>query len=174
MDMLKKVGLSSLLLLSRLANAQFVSANLDQDPVFKQVVSHRIHYPVKPAARAIYGRFYAGFTIDNKGHIRDITLLYPEMSTRISKRYGFDYEIQAGLKHIPPLNPNLAGNYILPVAFCFTHYGEGANPIVPTNVLPQGYELGDRILLSEVKVFARSPSSQLGLNGFPSSRQIGQ
>ena len=166
--------LLSLLLLSRVSYAQIASTALDQDPVFSQVVAHRIQYPVKPAARAIYGRFYAGFDIDETGHIRNISVLYPKMSTQMSKLYGFDYEIQKGLKHMPPLKPDLAGSYIVPIAFCFTHYGEGSIPHIPTNVLPQGYSVGDRVLLSEVKIFASSPSSLRGINGFPASKQIGQ
>ncbi|SOD90532.1 hypothetical protein [Spirosoma fluviale] len=34
--------------------------------------------------------------------------------------------------------------------------------------------LGDRVLLSEVKVFASSPSSTLQLNSFPAGKQIEQ
>jgi len=166
--------LLGLISLSLLTNAQISSTALNQDPVFQQVVTQRIHYPVKPATRAIYGRFYAGFTIDQQGHIRAISVLYPKMSTKMNKLYGFAYEIQVGLKHMPPLNPSLAGHYVLPIAFCFTHYGEGPNPLVPTNVLPTGYEVGDRILLREVKIFARSPSDPLQLNGFPASKQLGQ
>jgi len=160
-------------------NASFSQVNrpvldLNKDPVFIDVVTHRIHYPVQPARRAIYGRYYAGFTIDQAGHIRDIAVLYPKMSRQTSKLYGFEGEIVAGLKHMPPLNPNLVGNYLLPIAFCFTHYSEGPAPIVPTNVLPFGYEVGDRVLLNEAKIFASSPSSSRSLNGFPPSRQIGQ
>ena len=167
------VGLG-LLLLNQLANAQSTTTALDQDPVFRQVVTHRIQYPIKPATRAIYGRFYAGFSIDQQGHIRDIAVLYPKMSATMSKRYGFDYEIRAGLNHMPPLNPRLVGSYVLPIAFCFTHYGEGPNPLVPTNVMPKGYDVGERVMLSEVKIFARSPSDPLRLNGFPASKQLGQ
>ncbi len=174
MNRLQIVAFVGLTLAGRLTNAQIASTQLDQDPVFTQVVSHRIHYPVKPASRAIYGRFYAGFDIDETGHIRNISVLYPKMSTQMRKLYGFDYEIQTGLKRMPPLKPSLAGSYVLPIAFCFTHYGESPNPIIPTNVLPQSYQVGDRILLSEVKIFASSPSSLRGVNGFPASKQIGQ
>ncbi len=171
---LTKAGLLALFILSRMAVAQRVPVPLDNDPVFANVTAHRIHYPVKPASRAIYGRFYAGFTVDERGHIQDISVLYPKLGPQLSKRYGFDYEILTGLKHMPPLNPRLAGTYALPIAFCFTHYGEGALPIVPTNTLPASYNLGDRTLLSEVKIFATSPSSLRGLNGFPASKQIDQ
>ena len=148
--------------------------DLNTDPVFINVITHRIQYPAQPARRAVYGRYYAGFTIDQAGRIRNIAVLYPKMSRQTSKLYGFEGEILAGLKHMPPLNPNLAGDYLLPVAFCFIHYSEGPTPIIPTNVLPFGYAVGDRILLDETKVFASSPSSSRGLNGFPPSRQIGQ
>ena len=170
---MKTLLISISLLLAQTAVAQRVrpSLDLDKDPVFASVASHRIHYPVKPASRAIYGRFYAGFRIDEDGHIQDISVLYPKMSTKMNKLYGFDYEIKSGLRRMPPLNPGLAGNYILPIAFCFTHYGEGANPIVPTNVLPQGYDVGERILLNEVKIFAKSPSEQSALNIFPARTQ---
>jgi hypothetical protein len=174
MNKLTKVALLGLLVHSRLTFAQIASTNLDQDPIFNKVVSHHIHYPVKPAARAIYGRFYAGFRIDQLGHIQDISVIYPKMSTRMKKLYGFDHEILAGLRHMPPLKPSLIGSYILPIAFCFTHYGEGPNPIVPTNGLPPAYEVGDRVLLTEVKIFASSPSSSRGVTGFPASRQIDQ
>lgn len=169
-----KLAILVLMLGSQVAVAQIASTALNQDPVFSQIVTHRIQYPVKPALRAIYGRFYAGFDIDSAGHIHNIAVLYPKMSRQLSKLYGFEYEIQTGLKHIPALKPSLTGSYLLPIAFCFTHYGEGPSPIVPTNVLPKGYQLGDRVLLSEVRVFASSPSSTLQLNGFPESKQIGQ
>ena len=153
---------------------QIFSADLDNDPVFAKVVSNQIYYPSKPASRAVYGRYYVGFTIDNVGHIQQVSVLYPKMSASVSKQYGFEGSILAGFRRMPPLNPRLAGSYVLPVAFCFTHFGEGPNPIVPTNQLPQEYSVGNRILLSEVKVFAESPSSTRALNGFPPSRQIGQ
>lgn len=174
MNLFTKIGLLSLGLLSRPVAAQIASVALDQDPVFNQVASHRIQYPVKPASMAVYGRFYAGFNIDEKGHIQDLSILYPKLSTRLKKAYGFEYEILKGLKHMPPLKPSLAGSYVLPVAFCYTHYGEGANPIVPTNVVPQTFSVGDRFLLSEVKIFARSPSDSRWLAAVPHSRQIGQ
>lgn len=166
----------ALLLAAEVSFSQLTRPALDlsKDPVFVNVVTRRIHYPTQPARKAIYGRYYAGFTIDQDGHIRDISVLYPKMSRQTSKLYGFEGEILAGLKHMPPLNPGLAGHYLLPVAFCFTHYSEGATPIVPTNVLPLGYEVGDRTLLNETKIFASSPSSTRDLNGFPPSRQIGQ
>ena len=164
----------SLFASSRLTNAQIITPALDQDPVFTQVVAHRIQYPAKPATQAIYGRYYAGFRIDEQGHVQDVAILYPKMSTHISKQYGFDYAILKGLKQMPPLQPSLAGRYILPVAFCFTNYTEGPSPIVPTNVLPASLVTGDRIGLREVRVYASSPSSGWLLRGFPASRQIGQ
>ncbi|WP_332368577.1 hypothetical protein [Spirosoma telluris] len=100
----KNVVLLSLLLVSRLTTAQIASTAIDQDTVFRQVATHHIHYPVRPASRAIYGRFYAGFEIDSTGHIRNVSIIYPKMSIQMSKLYGFDYEIQRGLKHMPPLN----------------------------------------------------------------------
>jgi hypothetical protein len=159
---------------TQLPPKQIFSADLNNDPVFNNVVLNRIHYPAKPASNAIYGRFYASFTIDDVGHIQQVSVLYPKMPTRVSKQYGFESEILAGFRRMPPLNPRLAGNYVLPIAFCFTHFGEGPNPIVPTNRLPREYNIGDRILLSEVKIFAESPSATRSLNGFPASRQIGQ
>lgn len=172
MGNLTKISLLGLLLLSRLVVAQSAPAALEQDPVFNQTITQWIHYPAEPASRAVYGRFYAGFSIDETGHIRDISVLYPKVSTQMSKNYRFDEEIEAGLKHLPPLSPMLAGKYILPVAFCFTHYREGPNPIVPTNVLPKSYDSGDRVLLSEVKVFAFSPGTLQGLNAIPASKQV--
>jgi hypothetical protein len=172
MGKLTKAILLSLLLLSRLVSAQNAPAALEQDPVFNQTIVQWIHYPAEPASRAVYGRFYAGFSIDETGHIRDVSVLYPKMSTQMSKNYRFDYEIEAGLKHMPPLSPALAGKYILPIAFCFTHYREGPNPIVPTNVLPRSYDNKERILLSEVKVFAFSPGTLQGINAMPASKQV--
>lgn len=167
-----KAILLSLLLLSQRVSAQNAPAALEQDPVFNQTIAQGIQYPAGPASRAIYGRFYAGFSIDETGHIRDISVLHPAVSTRMSKNYGFDYEIEEGLKRMPSLSPTLAGKYLLPIAFCFTHYREGPNPIVPTNGLPRGYESTDRILLSEVKVFAFSPGTLQGINAMPASRQV--
>ena len=144
MGNLIKAILVGLLLLSQLVSAQDAPAALEQDPVFNQTITQGIQYPAEPASRAVYGRFYAGFSIDETGHIRDVSVLYPTVSTRMSKNYGFDYEIEEGLKRMPPLSPALAGKYLLPIAFCFTHYREGPNPIVPTNVLPRSYDNKER------------------------------
>lgn len=164
----------SLLVASQLTNAQNIIPALDQDPVFAKVVTRRILYPPKPATRAVYGRFYAGFSINEQGHIKDIAVLCPKMSAQVSKQYGFDAAILKGLKQMPPLQPNLAGCYILPVAFCFTNYKEGPLPIIPTNVLPTSLTTGERIALREVRIYASSPSSGWLLKNFPDSRQIGQ
>jgi hypothetical protein len=147
-------------------------ADLNTDPVFSYMVTHRVQYPPQMASRAIYGRVYAGFTLDSAGRIRDIALRYPRMSRQMTQLYGIEYTIRAGLRRMPPLNPRYAGRYVLPIAFCYTHYAEGPAPIVPTNQLPTGFDPGPGTLLREVSIFAVSPSTLRSLNQLPPSRQI--
>jgi hypothetical protein len=155
-----------------LALAQMPQYRLDKDPVFIAIASRRINYPPILANNAIYGRVYAGFEIDERGRIQHITLLYPVLSQLDNRSYGFEYEIKNGLKHMPPLNPKYVGSYMLPIAFCFTHHREGPNPIIPTNILPHGYYVGNRKVLSEIKIFSQSPTASLKLNVFPPSRPL--
>lgn len=171
---MKRLAGLLLIVLAHTTKGQYVADALDSDPVFRYVAEHQIRYPVKSANRAVYGRFFAGFTIDSLGHIRDVSVLYPKMSLRVARQYGFTTEIMAGLNRMPPLPPKCAGTYVLPVAFCFVHYGEGPNPLIPQNQWPPAYDLGNRTMLNEVRVMAKSPSATRELNGFPPSRQIGQ
>lgn len=139
------IGLVTLLTQTGLAQPN--RTTLATDPVFTIIAARRIQYPPVMAKRAIYGRVWAGFQIDEEGHIQDVSLLYPLMVPKVSKAYGLSYEIEAGLKHMLPLNPRYAGNYLLPVAFCFTHHNESPNPLIPTNQLPTNFDAGDRTLL---------------------------
>ena len=154
------------------ARAQINESGLDKDPVFAAVAARQIYYPNILSRQALYGRVWVGFQVDNRGRIQGVRLVYPQMSSLKSKRYGIDYEVRRGLKHLPPLNPAYEGQYLLPVAFCFLHHGENPNPLIPTNQLPVGVDTGDRTLLPEVRIFAESPNSGIALSNFPPSRQI--
>lgn len=96
-------------------------AGLGQDPVFTYVLARRIVYPPEAIYARVYtnSRIYTRFRIDSSGHIQDITTLNPS-----GTGYGFEQQITQALKHLPPLKPAYAGNYIIPVLFVYV-YGNG-------------------------------------------------
>ncbi len=112
---------------------------LSDDPVFNRVLARRVSYPARAIRSATYGRIYAGFDIDPRGHIQNISMLSPDNTGA-----GFEYEVRAALKRMPPLNPRYSGQYALPVAFVFTN--ARAESHLPTNTLPVSYFVGRRLL----------------------------
>lgn len=136
--------LLSLGLSTQLATAQLIQPALDQDPVFHQVLAKRVEYPRYTMRYfPLYGRVYVGFRIDEKGKLTDIALLSPN-----NDQAGFGPTVMQALKHMPSLNPRYAGQYALPVAFCYI------NPIVsdslyrPVHRLEEK-QLTNRLLLNE-------------------------
>ena len=131
-------------LATQLATAQLIRPALDQDPVFHQVLAKRVEYPRYSMRHfPLYGRVYVGFRIDEKGKMTNITLLSPS-----NAQSGFGPVVMDALKHMPSLNPHYAGEYALPVAFCYI------NPILsdslyrPVNKLEEKY-LTNRLVLQE-------------------------
>lgn len=143
------------LLIGLNANAQGAGATLDKDPIFTTTLVRHIHYPVTAVRGSVYGRFYVKFSIDSVGSIQNIAVLYPKISTRQTRRLGFEHEILNGLEQLPQLSPRYKGNYILPIAFVYTNYNEANRPLLPTNLLPEKY-LTDGFLLNEVRIVGQS------------------
>lgn len=124
--------------------AQVVYPALDKDPVFHEVLARQIQYPRYSMRNfPLYGRVYAGFRIDAKGRIGNVTILSPG-----NTQSGFDNEVIQALKHMPSLNPRYAGNYVLPVAFCYLNRSQSPNTYCPLNHLDDRY-LTERLLLQE-------------------------
>ncbi|MEZ0542030.1 energy transducer TonB [Fibrella arboris] len=145
--MMKPVLLFCLLLAEAVAYAQTAATPaLSEDPVFRIMLPRRIVYPAAAEHAGVYAKVYAGFRIDSKGHVQDISILNP---TKIG--YGFEHEVIKKLKKLPPLKPDYEGTYALPVTFALSDYGNGAKVTSTTNSLSNMY-LGNRILLTELKI----------------------
>lgn len=137
-------GFLFLILLAQIATAQHTPARIDQDPVFVSVLTRQIAYPLKAASGA-YARIYAGFSIDQKGHVQNVTILNP---AKIG--YGFEEEVTQGLKRLPLLNPRYEGDYVLPVLFVYVNYERQANETIPDGTVPTWY-FTNRTLLTEIR-----------------------
>ncbi|WP_128544741.1 TonB family protein [Larkinella soli] len=120
--------------------------SLTTDPLFQQVLRTRIKYPTRAWNERVYGRVYAGFEVDDRGRVQNVTLLSPD-----NGGYGFEAEVKQALKKMPDLPPGYAGKYALPVAFTLTNTAENRAPYQPVNQLPAG-RLADRTLLKEITV----------------------
>lgn len=121
-------------------------SSLNSDPLFNQVLRKKIAYPTEARLGHVYGRTYVSFDIDLQGIVQNITLVSPE-----NAGYGFDKEVKLGLKKLPPLPPEYAGKYVLPVAFTYVKsYGTPVT-LVPVNKLPAD-RLKDRVELEEITV----------------------
>ncbi|SOD95494.1 energy transducer TonB [Spirosoma fluviale] len=156
------------------ANAQITGYALDEDPVFTATVAQHLHYPATAIRGSVYGRFYVKFSIDSTGSLQNIAVLYPQISPKIAKSLGFEYELINSLRQVPRLTSRYRGSYILPVAFVYINYNEDSKPRVPTNTLPEKY-LDNSLILNEVKVVGRSDMyrSLRPLSGnAPASRQV--
>lgn len=122
-----------------------ISSKLRYDPVFVRVVSDQIAYPKEAIHAGIYAKIYAGFRIDEKGHIQDIYIINPN-----KLGIGFEQEIIKKLKRLPSLNPKYEESYALPINFCLKGPDNNSNQCA-TGVLPSYYYSG-RILLDEITV----------------------
>lgn len=143
-------------------------------PVFYAYASQKIDYPVGAIRSSIYGRIYAAFEINESGEIKNINVVYPIISKKISQKLGFEAEIVSGLSKIPHLRNVPVGKYILPIAFVYKnmYYGD---EIYPTNNVSEDYFSKEYQLLEEIKVTARSDqfrSLRPYSNIPPMSRQI--
>ena len=145
-----------LLASSHMAFAQITSSDLNEDPVFTTVLTRRLKYPRQAEWSSIYGRVFAGFTIDNKGHIQNIEILNASSK---GNYYGFEPTIMAALKKMPSLSLQHAGSYILPVSYIYVDYRHKDKPFIPQDTL-YIQSLGDRVILNEIKVFGSSTNSR--------------
>jgi len=74
------------------------SPSLSNDPAFSFILLHRINYPIDAERLGIYAKIYAGFQVDRKGHVQEISILN---QNKIG--YGFEEEVVKKLKLLPPL-----------------------------------------------------------------------
>ncbi|QDK82694.1 hypothetical protein EXU85_30440 [Spirosoma sp. KCTC 42546] len=141
---------------SHVAFAQLASPDLNQDPVFTTVLKRRLTYPRQAEWSSVYGRVFAGFTVDNKGRIQNISILN---SSHKGTYYGFEPTIRTALKKLPYLSLQYAGSYILPVSFIFVDYRHTDKPFIPQDTLFI-QDLAGRIILKEINVFGSSTNSR--------------
>ncbi|SOD93572.1 energy transducer TonB [Spirosoma fluviale] len=144
--MKKYIGICYLVFMGQLAIAQVPNHSLSEDPVFSTVLRRRIQYPINAEREGVYAKIYAGFHIDKKGHIQQVSILNPS-----KVGYGFEEEVLKKLKLLPPLQPKYEGNYALPITFAFIDHTNHAKPVSPSGKLSRLY-LTDRILLNEVEI----------------------
>ncbi|GAB2635027.1 hypothetical protein GCM10027035_30380 [Emticicia sediminis] len=172
---MKKTFAFALLLLSLLYSKSYSQVIKDPiGPVFYAYASQNIGYPVGAIRGSIYGRVYASFEVNSTGKIKNVNVIYPLVSQKVSKSLGFENEIVSGLSKIPKLNHVEAGKYILPIAFVYKnmYYGD-VN--YPTNRISEDYFSKDFKFLQEIQITARSDqyrSLRPYSNVPPMSRQI--
>ncbi|MBN8826165.1 MULTISPECIES: energy transducer TonB [unclassified Spirosoma] len=111
------------------------------NPTFTQVLHQKITYPAFAQNQGIYGRVYAGFDIDKQGQITNVTILSPD-----NAGFRFDLVVRNALEKMPPVNPELQGKYVLPVAFILTNTKESNEPHIPVNQLPSDRMSGKTVL----------------------------
>lgn len=144
------------------------------DPIFYKAAQKNIGYPIGAIRGSVYGRLYASFEVDNKGEVKNVNLIYPLVSKKISHLLGFEAEIVGGLSKTPHLNNVSEGKYILPIAFVYKniYYGDEN---YPTNRISEDYFSKDFQFLKEIQITARSDQYRM-LRPFsgipPASRQI--
>jgi hypothetical protein len=153
-----------LMLLVHAATAQVGSDKLNEDPVFNAVLAQRIIYPSDAEHLGVYAKVYAGFHIDQKGHIQDVNILNPTKTG-----YGFETVVTKKLKLLPPLNPKYEGNYALPVIFALIDYNDRGKVISPSGNLSNTYFKG-RLLLNELKIVGSKTPLQKGYELAPYGR----
>jgi hypothetical protein len=120
---------------------------LDQDPVFRKILSRQLSYPVLNAEKGFTKLVYAEFRIDEEGHVQNIII----MNSAFKIYYDdFDKIVEKALKRLPPLNPLYSAQYILPVMFILSD-GQTGKTVIPTNTNFDGI-LSGRLLLKSVAV----------------------
>ena len=129
-----------------MTTVQAQGPSLSNDPAFSFILLHRINYPIDAERLGIYAKIYAGFQIDQKGHIQGISIL-----NQGKIGYGFEDEVVKKLKLLPPLNPKYEGYYALPVTFAFIDHSNDGKVISPSGSISKMY-LTNRILLDEIKI----------------------
>ncbi|GAB3540169.1 energy transducer TonB [Spirosoma fluminis] len=127
------------------------SVSLTEDSVFKAVLGRQMRYPVLAEQTGVYGRVYACFTINERGHVEQVQVLGSGDS-----KYGFTETVRKGLTALPPLQPRYARQYVLPIDFAYINYNESAEPLLASaQSLPALYQQG-RMLLKPVRIMGNS------------------
>ncbi len=145
-----------LLTITYMVKAQTATADLGQDPVFATVLNRRLKYPRQAQWSSTYGRVFAEFAVDEKGHIQSISILNHSVEWDYA---GLEQTVINALKKLPPLSLQYVGNYILPVSFIITDYRHKDAPFIPTNQL-YIQDLASRVILKEVKVMGSNVNSR--------------
>lgn len=173
---MKKTFAFALLLLSLLYSSKSYSQVIKEtiDPIFYKAAQKNIGYPIGAIRGSVYGRLYASFEVDNKGTVKNVNLIYPLVSKKISHLLGFEAEIVGGLSKTPHLNNVSEGKYILPIAFVYKniYYGDEN---YPTNRISEDYFSKDFQFLKEIQITARSDQYRMlrPFSGIPPvSKQI--
>lgn len=154
--MKKLLRLCYLLLITHLTTAQVPGPSLSKDPVFSTVLRQRIYYPTDAERLGVYAKIYAGFQIDARGHVQQVTILNP---TKIG--YGFEEEVIKKLKLLPPLHAKYEGSYALPVTFAFIDHTNNGKAVSPSVKLSRQY-FTNRILLDEIEIIGGRIPEQKG------------
>ena len=141
---------------TQLVFAQLPPNKLSQDPVFSNVLEHRLKYPRQAQWSSIYARIFAEFTIDEKGHVQAISILN---HSNEGVYFGLEPAVVNVLKKLPPLSLQYRGHYILPVTFQLQDYRSKGNLLIPKDSLHL-IDLGGRVILNEVKVTGSTVNSQ--------------
>jgi TonB family protein len=145
-----------LLTITDLTQAQTVTPDLSQDPVFNTVLNRRLKYPRQAQWSGWYGRVFAEFTVNEKGRIQSILILNHSVEWDYA---GLEPTVVNALKKLPPLSLQYAGSYILPVSFVLVDYRHHDAPFVPTNHLSI-QDLAGRIILKEITVRGSTVNSR--------------
>jgi len=120
---------------------------LNSEPVFTQFLRERLKYPSQAWTHGAYSRVYAGFEVDQRGQVTNVTVLSPTET-----EFGFASIVKQAIRKLPVLNPNYAGSYVLPVSFTFTNQANGnQSTYTPVNTLPADL-LQARVVLNEITV----------------------
>ena len=111
---------------------------LDKDPTYRKVISRRLTYPSISDQHKIALMVYARFSINERGHVQNVTII--RHPTQEAHHKFYDAVVESTLKRLPPLNPSYVGHYILPVAFSLRDEHNG-QLLVPEDI---GY-YGDQV-----------------------------
>lgn len=135
------------------ANAQKSdSLKLSSDPAYLQPLVRTTRFPMEAQRNGIYAKIYAGFRIDELGHVRDVVILNPE-----KVGYGLEEEVKRTLNRLPPLHTRYVGDYVVPFIFGYGAPGD-PNPIMPKGTLPTEL-MENRRLLDTIVIMGYSTTS---------------
>lgn len=144
-----------LVFLAQVAVAQESNSTLNQDPVFTTILKRRLKYPRQAQLSNRYNRVFAGFNVDDRGRVQDISILNHSVE---GDYVGFEQTIITALKKLPSLNLRYTGSYILPISFILVDYRQKDRQFVPKDTL-YVQDLAGRVILNEIKVLGSNVNS---------------